>query len=356
MSDSASDTPIRVVQWGSGNVGRHALRAVLDRPELALVGLYVTSAAKAGLDAGTLIEREPVGVIATVSLDEICAMDADVVLHMPLPAMQVADDPDLDTKNLCRLLATGKDVITTTGYLYPKAYGPAVFGRLEDACAAGGSSLHGTGVNPGFMADLMPLVLSGLCERVDKVYVLEASEFSRYPSPEVILGMMGFGLAPDVFETHTGRYRAWLSSLFRESLLMISDGLRLTVDDVDAQQETVLAEHDLVLAAGPVAKGTVAGQRWVWTGRHEGRAVVELEAIYRAHPGVAPHWATTSWLTRLEGLPNITVELNRWLGNGLLGTAMHAVNAIGPVHASAPGVRSFLDLPLVVGRGPITPR
>lgn len=348
--------PLRIIQWGTGNVGRHALRVVLARPELELVGLYVTSPAKVGVDAGTLVDRQPVGVLATSSVDDVCAMDADLVLHMPLPAMQVADDPDLDTKHLCRLLESGKNVITTTGYLYPKAYGADVLARLEAACAAGGTSLHGTGVNPGFMADLMPLVLSGLCERVDKVYVLEASEFSRYPSPEVILGMMGFGKPLDEFESHTARYRAWLSSLFHESLTMVADGLTLSVDQVDVQQETVVATDDLELAAGPVLRGTVAGQRWVWRGLDGDRTVIELEAIYRAHPSVAPHWATTAWLTRLEGVPNITVELGRWLGNGLLGTAMHAVNAIGPVCRAAPGVRTFLDLPLVLGRGPLNAR
>ena len=346
--------PLRVVQWGTGNVGRHALRVVLERPGLQLVGLHVTSAHKVGVDAATLIDRPPVGVRATDSVDAVCAMDADVVLHMPLPAMQVADDPDLDTKNICRLLASGKNVITTTGYVYPKAYGQDVLARLQAACATGATTLHGTGVNPGFMADLMPLVLSGLCERVDKVYVLEASEFSRYPSPEVILAMMGFGKPIDEFESHTARYRAWLSSLFHESLLMVADGLQLPVDDIVAHQETTVAADDLVLAAGPVARGTVAGQRWVWSGRSQGQTVIELEAIYRAHPSVSPEWPTTAWLTRLEGVPNITVELNRWLGNGLLGTAMHAVNAIVPVCTAEPGVRSFLDLPLIVGRGPLS--
>jgi len=347
---SAVTEQLRVVQWGTGNVGRYALRAVLEREDLRLVGAHVTSPAKAGRDVGELIERAPVGVATTSDVDAVLALDADVVLHMPLPSMQVADDPDLDTEHLCALLASGKNVVTTVGYLYPKVYGDDVVARLEAACRSGGTSLHGTGVNPGFMADLVPLVLSGLCERVDRVFVREASEFSRYPSPEVILGMMGFGKAPDEYAEHTGRYRRWLSALFQESLHLVADGLGAAVDEVVVEEETVLAEQDLTLAAGPVPAGTVAGQRWVWAGVSGDRRVIELEAIYRAHPTVAPEWAGGGWLTRLEGSPNITLELDRWLGNGLLGTAMHAVNAIRPVCAAPPGIRTFLDLPLVIGR------
>src|SRR4029078_13031129 len=100
---------IRVVQWSTGNVGRHALRAILDHPELELAGVYVTSRAKAGIDVGELLGREPVGVLTTADLDAVVALSADCVSHMPLPSKQVGEDPDQDTKDICRLLASGKN-------------------------------------------------------------------------------------------------------------------------------------------------------------------------------------------------------------------------------------------------------
>ncbi|MFM7536182.1 MAG: dihydrodipicolinate reductase [Acidimicrobiales bacterium] len=342
--------PLRVVQWGSGNVGRHALRAVLARTDLELVGCYVTNPAKAGRDVGELLDRPAVGVRCTDRISDVLEADADCVLHMPLPSKQVADDPELDTTHLCALLASGKNVITTVGYVYPKAYGTDVLARLQDACTVGRVSLHGTGVNPGFMADLVPLVLSGLCERVDRVHVREASEFSRYPSPEIILGMMGFGKTPAEYNAHTGRYRRWLSGLFEESVHLVADGLAMPIDRVAVDEEVLLAEVDLQLAAGPVPEGTVAGQRWVWSGMVGDTTVVELEAIYRAHPTVGAHWAGSGWYTRIDGRPPITLELERWLGNGLLGTAMHAVNAVPAVCAAPAGIRTFLDLPVILGR------
>src|SRR5262245_7501928 len=118
-----NDAPYRIVQWGTGNVGRMALEAVVDRPDMTLVGCYVTSPSKHGSDVGTILGTSSVGVRATSDIEEIEGLDADCVLHMPLPSAQVGDDPDLDTKVICRLLASGKNVVTTVGYVHPKAYG-----------------------------------------------------------------------------------------------------------------------------------------------------------------------------------------------------------------------------------------
>ncbi len=347
---------VRVAQWGTGNVGRYALDAVLASPEFELVACFVTSDVKVGRDVGDLLGREPIGMLAVGSMSEVVAARPDCVLHMPLPSAQVGDDPDHDTQVICQLLAAGIDVITTVGYLYPKAYGSAVFDRLQAACSVGGASLHGTGANPGFMSELVPLVLSGLCRQISSVFVGESSEFSRYPSKEVIFAMMGFGQTPDLFEAHSERYHRWLTGLFSESVMMVADGLGVGLDSIDVGQESMLTSDELVIAAGVLPAGTVAAQRWHWHGMSGGSAVVQLEAIYKAHPRVAPEWSSPAWVCRIDGQPKVNIELDRWLSNGLLATAMHAVHAIGPVHAAAPGVRTFLDLPLVVGRGTVTPR
>ena len=340
----------RVVQWSTGNVGRMAMSAILDRPDMELAGVYVTSAAKAGLDVGELLGRAPNGIVTTNDLDAVLALDADCVCHMPLPSKQVGDDPDKDTKDICALLAAGKNVVTTVGYVYPKAYGPDVVAQLEDACATGGTSVHGTGVNPGFMAELVPLTLSSLSRRIDRVYVRESSEFSRYPSPEVIIGMMGFGKHPDEYEAHSARYRAWLGGLFAESVWMVADGLGVELDGIETSEEVELAREPIEIAAGLVDEGTVAAQRWVWRGMVGAKDVVVLEAVYKAAPQVAPDWPGSGWLTRIEGKPTITLDLDHWISSGLLGTAMHAVHAIPAVCDAAPGIRTFLDLPLIVGR------
>jgi 4-hydroxy-tetrahydrodipicolinate reductase len=332
-------------------VGRSALRAIARHPELELAGVYVTSAAKKGVDAGDLCGLTRIGVAATDDVEEILALDAHCVCHTPLPSARCGDDPDADVRTICRLLESGKNVVTTTGFVYPSAYGPELVARLESACAKGGTSLHGTGVNPGFVGELLPLTLSSLSARIDRVRVLESSDFSRYPSREVIFGMMGFGRAPEEFEKSAGRYRTWLEGLFRESVQMIADGLARPLERHETRAEVRLARESFRIAAGEIARGSVAAQRFVFSGVAGGKPVIELEAVYRARADEAPDWAAPGCAVEIDGRPRMRVDLSEdWLANGLLGTAMHAVHAIPHVVRAAPGIRTFLDLPLITGR------
>ncbi len=341
----------RVIQWATGNVGRASLRAVAAHPELELAGVLVMNPNKAGRDAGELCKREPIGIVATADVDEIVAMDADCVLHMPLPSVRYGDDPDADVRNICRLLESGKNVVTTVGYVYPKAYGPALVDRFEKACAAGGSSLHGTGVNPGWMGELLPLTMSAMCSRIDQIYVLESTDFSWYPSKEIIMNMMGLGKAPDDFEVDSKRYRDWLSGLFCESVEMIADGLALELDEIQKTAEFEITPESFDIAAGTIEAGTIAAQRFSWAGMIGGEKRILLEAVYRARRGLVPDWPDVGGTVRIEGRPRISFNLDEgWISNGLAGTALHAVHAVPHVCRAEPGIRTFLDLPLITGR------
>lgn len=341
----------RVVQWATGNVGRYALRGILQHPELELAGVYASNPEKVGRDAGELLGRDPVGVRVIGDRDEILALAADCVSHMPLPSAQVGDDPERDVRDLCALLASGKNVVTTVGFVYPKAYGPELVERFEAACREGGSSLHGTGANPGFLGELLPLTLSGLSGRIDEVVVVESSEFSGYPSPPIVMGMMGFGAAESDFPKVAARFGTWLTGLFSECVQMIADGLAAPLERVETSTELFTAERELTIAAGRVPAGSVAGHRWVWQGFVGGAPRIRLEAVYRAHPSVAPEWPELGAEVRIEGRPRMQLTLGHdWLSSGLLATAQHAVHAIPHVCRAAPGIRTFLDLPLVTAR------
>ncbi|MGH0028744.1 MAG: dihydrodipicolinate reductase [Myxococcota bacterium] len=341
----------KVVQWATGNVGRASLRGILAHPELELVGCLVHSPEKAGRDAGELCRRPQTGVVATTDVDEVLALDADCVAHMPLPSARYGEDPDADLKDLCRILRSGRNVVTTVGYVYPRAYGEEVEARLREACAEGGTSLHGTGTNPGWMNELLPLTMSALSERIDRIHVRESTNFAWYPSREIIFEMMGMGSRPEAFEAASARYTGWLSDLFRESLFLLADGLAAEIEDVLFESEVQLAKADVEIAAGRVAAGTVDAQRFRWQARVGGEPRLELEAVYKAHADAAPDWPEAGFLCRVEGRPGMTFELSEgWMDNALVATAFHAVHAIPAVCRAEPGIRTFLDLPLLAGR------
>ena len=343
---------LRVIQWASGNVGRHAVAAIAERPDLKLVGMYVYGQNKDGLDAGEIAGIGKLGVKATSDVERLLALKADVVLHAPLPSLVYGDDPEADVKTFCRLLESGKNVITTVGYMYPKAHGPALVRKLTAACRKGNSSFHSTGLNPGWMGDLLPLSMSSLSQRIDQIHVREISNFQYYPSPEIMFNMMGFGKTPAQFRRTIERYSFWLNGLFRESVLMVADGLGLELDRITAQTRRAIAESDLETAAGVVRKGTIAGQRWEWAGRLGSRKAIIHETVWRMHESVAPDWPQGNHSISISGEPNMHIDLSPgWIDGGLVSTAMHAVNAIPYVCAANPGIRTLLDLPSIAGRG-----
>ena len=344
--------PYKVIQWATGNVGRHALRAVAERPDMKLVGMFTYAEAKVGMDAGELAGIAPLGVAATDDLDAIIALDADVVLHTPLPSLVYGSEPTADIDAFCALLSSGKDVITTVGYMYPKIYGGALMKRLEEACRRGGSTFHSTGLNPGWLGDVLPLTMSALSRRIEQVYVREISNFQGYPSPEIMFDMMGFGKTPAQFKRDAERYAFWLSGLFRENVQMIADGLGVKLDTIVEQTTRELAKADLETAAGTVRKGTVAGQRWEWAGIVDGRKLIVHETVWRMHETVGARWPQGRHSVTLEGEPRMHVEFDaQWISDGLQGTAMHAVNAIPYVCEAPCGVKTLLDLPWMIARG-----
>jgi hypothetical protein len=344
--------PIKVIQWASGNVGRHAVAAIAARPDLKLVGMYVYGSAKAGLDAGEIAGVGKLGVKATSDIDALLALKADVVVHAPLPSLVYGDDPETDLNILCRLLASGKNVITTVGYMYPKAHGAALVRKLQAACRKGGTTFHSTGLNPGWMGDLLPLSMSSLSKRIEQIHVREISNFQYYPSPEIMFDMMGFGKTPLQFRRSMARYAFWLNGLFRESIIMMADGLGVRLDAVTATTRRALAAQDLMTAAGLVRRGTIAGQRWEWAGKIGTRKAIIHETIWRMHDSVAPDWPHGNHSIAITGEPNMRIELApNWIDGGLVSTAMHAVNAIPLVCAAEPGIRTLLDLPAIAGQG-----
>ena len=344
----------KIIQWSSGNVGKKAIATVAQRKGLKLAGLYVYNPEKAGIDAGEIAGIDKLGVKATNDKNKLIKMDADCVVHTPLPSLVYGENPDEDLEIICELLASGKNVVTTVGYMYPKVHGAKVVNRLNAACRKGGSTFHSTGVNPGWLGDVLPLMMSGISQRLDNIHVQEITNFEFYPSPEVIFEMMGFGRTPKQFKLQAGRYSHWLTGLFKESIQMVADGLDLKLDTITEHSKIELAKKDIVVAAGTLKKGTVAGQRWEWAGMVNNKKVISHETVWRMHDSVGDKWPRGNHSITIKGNPNMYVDFGaNWNSDVLLSTAVHAVNAVPYVCDAPSGVKTFLDLPMIIARGAV---
>ncbi|WP_248958034.1 NAD(P)H-dependent amine dehydrogenase family protein [Sphaerisporangium perillae] len=342
--------PIRVIQWATGAVGSYALRSIITRPEFELAGVLVYDPDKVGLDAGPLVGLPETGVLCADDVDRVLATEADCVLHMPLPAAYFGGDYSADLQTVCALLASGKNVITTTGFVYPQVYGAGVVEPLEEACRAGGTSVYGTGINPGFMSDLLPLALTGLSTRLDHIYVRESSDYLGHPSRQIVMDLIGFGRAPKDYGMAVRPFRSVQRALFSESVQLVACALGVKLDEVEETDEYELATEEFEIMAGVVRPGTVCASRWIFSGLIRGRPFMTVECVYKADAAKVRRWPEPGFAIHIEGRPQLMLKVDE-VSHGLAGAAAHAVNAIASVCAAPPGIRTLLDLPLTTGRG-----
>ncbi|MFM8410270.1 MAG: dihydrodipicolinate reductase [Alphaproteobacteria bacterium] len=342
---------LRVIQWATGNVGRAAIEGVLSHPDLELVGAWVSSSEKAGRDVGEISGLAKVGVRATADASEILAMDADCVVYAPLL-------PKLG--EIARLLESRKNVVTPVGWFYPAhAHGVA---RLEAACLAGGVSLHGTGLHPGGITELFPLGLSRLSRDVRHVRAEEFSDIRVYRAEMVVREIMLFGKTPA--EAASSPMPALLGNGFGQSIDMVADALGFALDrEKRTTHEMAVATTTVETPVGPIERGTVAAQRFTWQGTVRGTPVVTVRVNWlMGEEHLDPPWRLDGerFEVEIEGDPSVslvfrglqpplaTADLDR--NPGIVATAMHCVNSIPAVCAAPPGIRTYLDLPLVTGR------
>jgi hypothetical protein len=344
--------PLRVVQWTTGNVGRRALRAIAANPELELVGCYAWSSDKVGRDAGELAGIEKLGVAATNDSDALIDLRPDCVSYTPMW-------PNID--ELVRILEAGIDVVATAAFITGHSFGAAQRERLEAACRRGGSTLFGSGMNPGF-ANLLGLISAGICDRIDKISVLESVDSSGYNSPETEIPI---GFTQPITNPELPQMVRRGTAVFEDAVHMMADALGIDLDEVACEASFAAATRDIDLGYMQIPEGCVAGIEASWQGRVAGRTVIDLQVRWRKGQHIEPDWPLEhGYLVQIEGQPCVRTKLEirpprdfkgksfeDFMQLGMIITALPAVNAIPAVCAAPPGIRTYTELPLVTGRG-----
>jgi 4-hydroxy-tetrahydrodipicolinate reductase len=349
----------RVVGWSTGNVGRHAIAGIHAHPDLDLIGVWVSSPAKAGRDAGELagIGKE-LGVRATTDAESLLALRPDCIVHSAMADHRLMEA----LEDLQHFLRAGIDVVSSGPVFlqYPDGVVPdEIVDPVRRAALDGGSSLWVNGIDPGFANDCLPLVLTGISERIEEVRCLEILNYATYDQPMVLFDIMGFGRPLD--ETPLLLQPGTLTTAWGSVVRQLAAGLGVELDDVEQVYERVPAPDTFEVASGTIAAGTAAALRFEVRGMRHGRALVVVEHVTRLRDDLAPEWPQPpgqgGYRVIVTGEPNYTADL-QLLGSdgdhntaGLKATAMRLVNAVPAVVAAPPGLLSALDLPLVTGRG-----
>ena len=344
----------RVIQWATGGVGRAAIEGILSHPELELVGCWVHSAEKAGKDVGELCGVGRIGVVATNDVAELIAQEADCVMYAPIMAKR---------DEVIRILESGKNVVTPLGWVYPDAE-RAAGGRLESACIEGGVTLHGTGIHPGGITERFPLMVSALSASITHVRAEEFSDIRTYGAQDVVRDIMLFGATPEVASTSI--MLKVLGHGFQQSIRMVADELGFPIDpELRTSHEVAVATAPIASPIGTIEPGLVAAQRFRWEALVDGEPVVIAAVNWlMGEWHLDPPWSFGPKRERFEveitGDPPVLVTFQGWQpsslqeglkrNRGIVATAMHCVNSVPYVCAAEPGIRTYLDLPLIAGR------
>ncbi|MHA7649985.1 NAD(P)H-dependent amine dehydrogenase family protein [Mycobacterium sp. ML4] len=344
----------RVIQWATGGVGRAAIECVLNHPELELAGCWVHSADKNGVDVGHILGRDALGVTASTSIDEVLAVDADCVMYSPLV-------PDND--EVIAILRSGKNVVTPVGWVYPDLDNPRVR-AIADAAVEAGVTLHGSGIHPGGITERFPLMVSSLSSAVTHVRAEEFSDIRTYNAPDVVRHIMGFGGTPE--EAMRGPMAGLLEAGFKQSVRMIADHMGFQIEPtIRTTQEIAVATGDIDYEPMTLAPGTVAARRFRWQALSDGEPVITAAVNWlMGEDNLEPAWEFGAPGERFEieitGDPNIsltfkglqpqTIAEGLQRNPGVVATANHCVNAIPYVVPAEPGIKTYLDLPLIAGR------
>ncbi len=348
----------RVVAWSTGNVGRHALAGIDARPDLELVGVWVSNPDKVGRDAGELAGLgRTLGVKATGSIDDVIALAPDCVVHTAMADHRLFEA----LGDLERLLRAGIDVVSSGPVFlqYPSGDAVGMAEGVRAAALAGGSSLFVNGIDPGFANDWLALSVTGISERIEQVRCMEILNYATYDQPMILFDVMG--LARPMDEVPMLLQPGILTMAWGSVVHQLAAGLGVELDGVEEWYERLPAVEPFEIASGRIEAGTVAGLHFEVRGMRAGVAVVVLEHVTRLHDDIGPDWPQPAgagcYRVVVRGEPNYTVDLVL-LGTdgdhntaGLKATAMRLVNAIPAVVAAPPGLLTALDLPLVTGRG-----
>jgi hypothetical protein len=337
----------RVVQWATGSMGRTALRRVIDHPELELVGVYVYDPRKVGVDAGEIARRPPTGVRATNRIEDIVALKPDVVLHLS----RITLPYEQQNADVAALLAAGINVVSTAGFHHPACHGLAYAGPLLEACKRGGSTLAGVGLNPGFMAERVATLLTGLCAQLQSVACYEVADASSMPAPEFVFGLMGFGADPVRRDVTTEPIAAMYGELFMEVLHAVADTLGSRVVSLVPEHTVTLAPREIPIRAGVIPQGTVAATQWRWRARLESGVELLHSVTWTADPELhgASKREAAAWRIEIGGRPNVkaTIALEDpdpaapHMRAAVDATVAIVLQAIPAVCAAAPGFYPF---------------
>ena len=323
---------IRVVQMGLGPLGKKIVKYALDRQGIVFVGAVDPARDKAGKDLGKLCGRKPLGIIVQSDLaSALKGQQADVAIVTTLSSLAKVESQIVEAASF------KLPVVSTCEELsYPFGLQPEMSTRIHEACKRNGVACLGTGVNPGFLMDYLPSVLSSVCQDVTQVTVRRVQDASsrRIPFQKKI----GAGLTVDQFDARVDEGTLRHVGL-TESIHMIAASLNWRLDKTTETLRPVLAKRLIATGYKKIRKGEACGVEQI------GRGFVGTKEVIRLHFRAAVGEKRSYDSIEIRGTPDLSSTIRGGV-NGDIATCAVTLNALRSVLKASPGLKTMLDIPV----------
>jgi len=324
---------IRVIQYGLGPIGSAVARHIAERSGLELVGGVDIDPAKAGQDMGKVIGLEqPLDfTVAKTLADALANTEADVVVHTTSSYFDLFED------QIIEILDAGLDIVSTAEELsFPWLAHPEEAARIDEAAKNAGKTVLGTGVNPGFLMDSLPLNLTAICQRVDRIDVTRSQNASVRRGP--FQAKIGSGMTVREFENKVKTGRMGHVGL-PESMDMVFHTLGKKLARYESSIEPVIAETPVKTDFFEVKPGDARGLKQVARGYTDEGEFMTLTFIAALDEPLAQD------TIKISGAPDLEVTLK--VTNGDIVTVAMAANEVRRVKEASPGLVTMPNLPIV---------
>ncbi len=328
---------IKVLLWGMGSMGSGMGRMLAEKKGVEIAGAIASREKKSGRDVGELLDLDhELGVEATNDPERVLDNDIDVVLNATSSFLdEVREELEMAIEAKCDVISIAEEMA------YPSAGDPKFAGDIDSLARERGVSVLGTGINPGFVLDLLIITLSGACAEVEKIEASRVNDLS--PFGPTVMKTQGVGTTVEEFEegVKTGKIVGHIG--FKESIYMVADRIGWQLDEVKETREPIISDTHRKAEHVTVEPGMVAGCRHVARGLRNGEELIVLKHPQQIHPEKAG--VDTGDYIKIIGDPGVDMAIQPEIPGGK-GTMAVSINMIPEIVKAGPGLRTMDELPV----------
>jgi len=328
-------TKFNVVQVGFGAIGQQIAKHLVERNNINLINITDINPELKDRNLNDFFKvPEPLEIKIKTDLEEVLkGKSIDVVIIITSSFLNKISPLIFDAiKAGCNIISICEELS------FPFENYPELSSEIDKLAKEKNVSVVGTGINPGYLMDLLPIVLTAPCQKVEKIKVTRMINSAKRRHPFQV--KIGTGLLIDEFQEKTSKREITGHVGLCESIQLILTALGMEVDEiVEFPPQPILAEKEITTSYCTIPQGSVCGLESKAVARKKGDEVIILDFV--AYAGEHEEYDSID----IVGIPRISQKIEGGV-HGDKGTVAMVVNLIPRICKAEPGLLTMIDLPI----------